>query len=103
MRVDGYRNAGNAPLTDSVSDTASRQPVQRTDADQEHGVESAEPQAAGDSIEISQGARDLMGQAPVRPEMVERARKVLSSGLYNDKGVIEKTAEKIADSFSASA
>ena len=104
MRVDGYNNVGGAPATDPHSDGPGRVPAsQRADSTHEQAVESDETHAAGDSIEISQGARDLLGQAPVRPEMVERARKILSSGLYNDKGVIEKTAEKISESFSADA
>jgi hypothetical protein len=104
MRVDGYNNVGGAPSTDPRSDAAGRVPgSQRPESADEREVKSDEAHASGDSIEISQGARELIGQAPVRPEMVERARKLLSSGLYNEKGAIEKTAEKIAASFSTDA
>ena len=53
------------------------------------------------------GAQQLLEQGQksgaVRPEMVDRAKAILQSGSYNDKGVIEKTAEKIADKFNAEA
>ena len=62
---------------------------------------------SSDTIEFSAGAQQLLQQGgasgAVRPDMVERAKSILQSGSYNDKGVIEKTAEKIADSFSAEA
>lgn len=104
MRVDGYSNVGAAPAADPNSEAAARLlAAQRADSQEHPAGESHDAATAGDSIEISQGARDLLGQAPVRPEMVDRARKILSSGVYNDKGVIEKTAEKIAASFSANA
>jgi hypothetical protein len=65
-----------------------------------------------DTVEISAEAQALLagGSMPdqnqsveVRPEMVDRARKILESGAYNDQGVLEKTAEKIAAVLSAEA
>ena len=106
MRVDGYTNVGGAPSADPQSDAAAaagRVPAQRVDSSADQAAEPEDAQSTGDSIEISQGARDLLGHVPVRPEMVERARQILSSGTYNDKGAIENTAEKISESFSAEA
>lgn len=69
---------------------------------------------SGDSIEISDKARELMkasasstpvvtDKPAIRPDMVERARKMLESGTYNDHGVLERTAGRISDLFSTQA
>jgi len=57
----------------------------------------------GDRVELSseaQQAAQAYGASPVnlediRTDKVEEAKKFLKAGLYNDKGVIEQTAQSI--------
>ncbi len=111
MRVD-VNNSINGPAPKDPRAEAAKQgekagqvvPASTPDIDHDGDTDSG----SSDTIEFSAGAQQLLEQGKgasgaVRPEMVERAKSILQSGSYNDKGAIEKTAEKIADSFSAEA
>ena len=93
-RTEGTKQSERAPQVDPATTPAVDQ-----DGDTDGG--------SADTIEFSAGAQQLLENGAqsgaVRPEMVDRARSILQSGAYNDKGVIEKTAEKIADKFNAEA
>ncbi|MGD0092978.1 MAG: flagellar biosynthesis anti-sigma factor FlgM [Planctomycetota bacterium] len=74
-------------------------------------AQAANAQGAGataDTVEMSAGAKALMSggiaqKSEIRPEMVDRARKVIETGQYNDEAVLQKTAEKIATVISTQA
>ncbi|MEI6231514.1 MAG: flagellar biosynthesis anti-sigma factor FlgM [Planctomycetota bacterium] len=99
-------------------------PIQSRSADTSaHSIAQAQAPAAGlsdrrttsgvgteDTVELSEEARQIMGvqtgkssELPVRPEMVERAKALLASRQYNDRAVLEKTAERIAQSVDLTA
>jgi len=114
MRVDGYSGLqGTGPLDPnkdkslagaSQAGAAGTNPLIDADQDGDAG-------GTTDTIEISDKARELLAggtvstatetSSAIRPEAVDRARKVLQAGTYNDLGALEKTAERIADRFSA--
>lgn len=113
MRVDGYSGLqGTGPL-DPNKEKALASAAQAGAAGDTAQIDAgtAASDDATDTIEISDKARELLAggavstasetTSAIRPEAVERARKVLQSGLYNDHGALEKTAEKIAERFSA--
>jgi len=114
MRVDGYSGLqGTGPLDpnkkEGLAGTSQAQPAGSPQLDAEHDVNLED---ATDTIEISAKAREVLAggavstaneTSAIRPEAVERARKLLQSGLYNDHGVLEKTADKIAGLFSTDA
>ena len=93
-RAEAAKQSERAPQVEPAS-----APIVDNDGDTDGG--------SSDTIEFSAGAQQLLEQGQksgaVRPEMVDRAKAILQSGSYNDKGVIEKTAEKIADKFNAEA
>lgn len=109
MRVDGYKNLQNSPARDTKAQPGGADKAGQAAAadavNAESVVDSPEEEVnTADSVEISADAQQLLAagnSGDVRPEKVDRARKVLESGSYNDRGVIEKTAERIADRFSA--
>lgn len=109
MRVDGYSGLqGTGPLDPNKKEGlagTSQAGAAAPKVDAESG-----DSGAADTVEISDKARELLAggavstateMSAIRPEAVDRARKVLQSGLYNDQGALEKTAEKIASLFSA--
>lgn len=116
MRINGQNNVQGTSPRDYKPEGAKggQAPLQAQDTDGDSD-RSGTPAAQGeDTLEISDNARKLLAgieqpqsqdkSAPARPEAVERARKVLQSGVYNDAGVIDKTAEAILHrEFSADA
>jgi hypothetical protein len=59
-------------------------------------------------LELSEQAQQLLaadaGPAGAPPPlMVEHARRLLADGFYNDRGVLERTAERLAPLFTADA
>lgn len=111
MRVQGNNeipgNARDKKLETTVK--TGETPVAATNNNEPEKTQLNTGKQAQDTIEISARAQQFLkgekteqGQAAgVRPEMVARARQVLQSGTYNDNGVIEKTAAKIAGVLSA--
>jgi hypothetical protein len=108
MRIDCYTGqAGGVPLDprkDGLSKAGQGEAVEGVQPDIKDSTP-AVTSSGEDTIEISAGAQELLGPdgGTTRPDAVERARQVLQSGLYNDKAVLEQTAEKIAGLFSAEA
>ncbi|MCW8129572.1 MAG: flagellar biosynthesis anti-sigma factor FlgM [Planctomycetota bacterium] len=63
------------------------------------------PGSSGDRVDISSEARQAAleskqaqekGDAKVRADKVEAARRFLEAGLYNDQGVVDRTAENLS-------
>lgn len=59
--------------------------------------------SSGDRVEVSSEAKALAQATTeaeqleeVRPEVVEAAKRMLASGFYNDRGVLESTAGEVA-------
>jgi anti-sigma28 factor (negative regulator of flagellin synthesis) len=105
MRVQVY-NSGSPTVPDKKPDvsnqTTETNATPATPSTENEQVQVNPEATTQDTIEISTSAQKLMTQpATIRPEMVERARKVLQSGTYNDNGAIEATASKLAELFSS--
>lgn len=113
MRVDGPQGLHSGNAQEARPERAAKSAgAQAAGHDEQPEDAASGAPSAPDTIEISDHARQLMeslantnqGQtAGIRPEMVERARKVLQAGTYNDAGVIDKTAARIAQILSADA
>jgi flagellar biosynthesis anti-sigma factor FlgM len=94
MRIDPYRQAADTDATTRLDRTAQTEQadkaakVRTADTKQKDSVEpSDEARLAGDAIEAAKSAPD------VRPEAVERARRLMESGNLG------KDAHKLADSL----
>ena len=105
MRIDGS-SIQNRSADSSAQSVAQTQAAVAGKSDRRAGG-GVVPQ---DTVELSEEARKLMGPQtsnssalPVRPEMVERAKALLASGHYNDRAVLEKTAERIAQTVDLTA
>ena len=105
MRINGYNDKlqGNAPLNKKPEGAQKQPAAPGSDKDGDVDVAPRTETQGEDSIEISANAQKFLvqgqgqqkAQTPVRPEAVERAKQVLQSGLYNDSGVLDKTASAI--------
>lgn len=91
--------AGNTGPVDGVNQAL---PVQR---------DATGPQQ-GDKVEISAAAREAAkaqevasqsNKDEIREDAVQNAREFLEQGLYNDQGVLDKTATSLASLFQAQA
>jgi len=106
MRVNGYNGVNNPESPERRPEGPSRSAdVQPAGVSSEPASEVSDAEGGGDTIEISSGAKELLGKstdAP-NPDNVERARQILQSGSYNDTGALEKTAAAVANVLSLNA
>jgi hypothetical protein len=110
MRVSGSSGLRGAGAPDhrkgGAPEVGEGQPVNA--APQADAASNPGAGATADTVEMSAEAKAILNggvpqKSEIRPEMVDRARKVIETGQYNDQGVLEKTAEKIAAAISAQA
>lgn len=119
MRIDsngGLQGTGVTPDPKSdgagrANQTAQSNPAGRPEDAEESKRADAEP--SPDSLEISPKAQELLAKTQqknnaaepdlVRQEKVERAKQVIQDGSYNNRGALEKTADKLAKLFSVDA
>ena len=102
VQIQGYNGIPDGGKRASTNDVSVREdaPVEQPNA----GVESEQTSSADsvtDTVDISDNARKLIAAQQQPPssddtQTVEHVRQFLQNKLYNDQGLLEETAAKLA-------